>query len=69
MEDGLDMKSAIIKALKDLHTLKDGSVQCIAVDKNGETMSASMTRAATHWYMDVDMAEPTERSGIHVEAD
>jgi beta-aspartyl-peptidase (threonine type) len=69
MEDGLDMNGAITKALKDLHTLNDGSVQCIAVDKNGNTLSASMTRAATHWYMDVDMDEPTERQGKHIEAD
>ncbi|MBN1682858.1 isoaspartyl peptidase/L-asparaginase [Candidatus Bathyarchaeota archaeon] len=69
MEDGLSMEKAIIKAFKELHALKDGSCQCIAVDKNGNTISANMTRASSHFYMDIDMTEPKERQGILVEPD
>lgn len=68
MEDGLGMKEAIVKAFKELHALNDGTVQCIAVDRHGNTLSASMSSASTHFYMDIDMAQPEERLGIFVEA-
>lgn len=69
MEDGLDLKAAVIKAFKELHLLKDGNCQCIAVDKHGNTLSANMSRASSHYYMNIDMNEPEERMGILVEAD
>jgi len=69
MEDGMNMESAVVKAFKELHVLKDGNCQCIAIDKQGNTLSANMSRANSHYYMDVDMVEPEERKGILVEAD
>jgi len=67
MEDGLSLNGAVKKALKEIHALGEpGGVQCIAVDRDGNTTSASTSWESTYWYMDVDMDEPEERSGIFV---
>jgi len=67
MEEGMTLEEAVTKSFKEIFTLKEtGSMQCIALDKDGNTISASTARESTHWYMDVDMDEPEERPGIWV---
>lgn len=69
MGDGLGLRDAVTKAFREIHLLNEtGGIQCIAVDKEGNTISASTSRESTHWYMDVDMEEPEERPGIWVRA-
>jgi len=36
------------------------------MDREGNTMSASVSRESVHYYMDVDMKEFEERKGIWV---
>jgi hypothetical protein len=61
------MEEAVTKAFMEVHALNEtGTMQCIALDSKGNTISASTTRKSTHWYMDVDMEEPEERPGIWV---
>ncbi|MBM3291640.1 isoaspartyl peptidase [Candidatus Bathyarchaeota archaeon] len=67
IEDGLSLENAVVKAFKELHALNDGTCQCIAVDKEGRTLSANMSRPSSHFYMDIDMTQPEERKGIVVE--
>ena len=68
MEDGLDLNGAVVKAFKEIHDLNEtGGVNCIAIDNNGNAISASTSGDSTFWYMDVDSDEPEERPGIHVE--
>ncbi|MFB0558228.1 MAG: isoaspartyl peptidase/L-asparaginase [Candidatus Bathyarchaeia archaeon] len=70
MEDGLGLRDAVTKAFREIHALNEaGGIQCIAIDKDGNTISASTSRESTHWYMDVDMEEPEERPGIWVKAE
>ncbi len=67
MEEGMTLEEAVTKSFKEIFTLNEtGSMQCIAVDKDGNTTSASTARESTHWYMDIDMDEPEERPGIWV---
>ena len=67
MEEGMSLEEAITKSFNEIHDLKEtGTMQCIAVDRDGNTISASSARESTHWYMDVDMDEPEERPGIWV---
>ena len=69
MEEGMSLEGAVTKAFMEVHALNDtGSMQCIALDRNGNTISASTARESTHWYMDLDMEEPEERPGIWVKA-
>ena len=70
MEDGLNLEGAVTKAFKEVHSLNEtGGVQCIAIDKDGNAISASTSQESTYWYMDIDSEEPEERPGIHVEKD
>jgi len=70
MEEGMNLEEAITKSFNEILALNDpGSMQCIAVDKDGNTLSASTARESTHWYMGVDMDEPEERPGIWVKDD
>jgi beta-aspartyl-peptidase (threonine type) len=67
MENGKGVEDACIQAMKDIHALGDtGSMNCIAFDKDGNTMSASTNRESIHYYMDVDSDGPEERKGIWV---
>jgi len=67
MENGKGVEDACIQAMKDIHALGDtGSMNCIAFDKDGNTMSASTNRESIHYYMDVDSDGPEERKGILV---
>ncbi|MBS7619990.1 N(4)-(beta-N-acetylglucosaminyl)-L-asparaginase [Candidatus Bathyarchaeota archaeon] len=64
MDNGLKVKDACIKAMRDINSLKElGGMNCLAFDKHGETFSASTTRVSVHYYMDVDSDEPEERQG------
>ena len=70
LEEGMTLEEAITKSFNEIHDLNEtGSMQCIAVDRDGNTMSASSARESTHWYMNVDMEDPEERPGIWVKAD
>jgi beta-aspartyl-peptidase (threonine type) len=67
MENGISLEDACIRAMKDILTLGDyGNMNCLAFDKNGNTMSASTSRESNHFYMDVDSEEPEERWGVWV---
>lgn len=67
LEDGLGLGGAVTEALNEVNSLNEtGGVQCIAVDGEGNTISASTRGESTYWYMDVDMDEPEERPGIWV---
>jgi beta-aspartyl-peptidase (threonine type) len=69
MENGLSVKEAAFRAMKDIHELKSfGGMNCLAIDHKGNTVSAttSLDRESMHWYMDVDSKEPEKRVGITV---
>lgn len=69
MEDGLSVKEAAFRAMKDIHELKSfGGMNCIAIDTKGNTISATTNpdRESVHWYMDIDSKEPEKRIGITV---
>jgi beta-aspartyl-peptidase (threonine type) len=69
MENGLRVKEAAFRAMKDIHELKGyGGMNCIAIDHKGSTISATTNpdRESIHWYMDIDSQEPEKRIGINV---
>jgi beta-aspartyl-peptidase (threonine type) len=69
MENGLSLKEACFRGMKDIHELKTpGSMNCIAIDSKGNAMSATtrQDRKSIHWYMDIDSKVPEERIGIYV---
>jgi len=69
MEDGLSVKEAAFRAMKDIHALKSfGGMNCLAMDHKGNTTSATTSpdRESVHWYMDVDSKEAEMRKGIQV---
>ena len=69
MEDGLSVKEAAFRAMKDIHALKSfGGMNCLAMDHKGNTTSATTSpdRESVHWYMDVDSKETELRKGIQV---
>ena len=69
MEDGLSVKEAAFRAMKDIFELKSfGGMNCLAFDAKGNTDSATTSpdRESMHWYMDVDSKEPEYRTGITV---
>ncbi|MCW4014314.1 MAG: isoaspartyl peptidase/L-asparaginase [Candidatus Bathyarchaeota archaeon] len=69
MEDGLSVKEAAFRAMKDIHELKSfGGMNCIAMDAKGNTISATTNpdRESVYYYMDVDMKESEKRIGITV---
>ena len=43
-----------------------GGMNCLAFDRDGNTMSASTDGESIHIYMDVDSEGPEERMGIWV---
>lgn len=67
MERGMSVREACIKAMKDVHALREtGGISCISFDRNGNTMSASTRRESFHYYMDIDRKETEERQGVWV---
>jgi beta-aspartyl-peptidase (threonine type) len=69
MANGLSVKEAAFRAMKDIYELKSfGGMNCLVMDKNGNTISATITpdRQSTYWYMDVDCDNPEQRIGINV---
>ena len=67
MEGGMSVREACIQSMKDVHALNDtGNMNCIAFDRDGNTMSASNSRESIHFYMDIDSKEPEERKGVWV---
>jgi beta-aspartyl-peptidase (threonine type) len=66
LESGLTLRGAVRKALKDVHSLQDGTISCLAFDGEGNTMSGSMTGPSIHYFMDVDSEGPEERKGVWV---
>lgn len=66
LENGLTLRGAVRKALKDVHSLQDGTISCLVFDGEGNTMSGSMTGESIHYYMDVDSEGPEERKGVWV---
>ncbi len=69
MEDGLSVKEAAFRAMKDIHELKSyGGMNCLAMDNKGNTISATTNpdRESVYWHMDVDSKEAVLRKGIQV---
>ncbi len=69
MEDGLSVKEAAFRAMKDIHELKSfGGMNCIAIDTKGNAISATTApdRKSIYWYMDGDSKEAEKRIGIQV---
>ncbi len=67
MENGRSVEEACIQAMKDIISLNEtGGMNCLSLDKNGNTMSASTSRESIHYYMDIDSQEPEERRGVWV---
>jgi len=67
MENGRSLEEACVQAMRDIIALKDrGSMNCLALDREGNTFSASISRESIHYYMDVDSEGPEERKGIWV---
>jgi beta-aspartyl-peptidase (threonine type) len=67
LEAGMSLKDACVRAMRNVNALHDkGSMNCVAMDNKGNTMSASVNRENIHYYMDVDMKEPEERKGVWV---
>jgi beta-aspartyl-peptidase (threonine type) len=67
MENGESIREACIHAMNDINALKEtGGMSCIALDKDGNTISASTRRESIHFYMDIDSDEPEERQGVWV---
>ena len=67
MENGRSLEDACIQAMKDILSLGDyGSMNSLAFDKDGNTMSVSTSKESIHYCMDVDSQEPEQRQGIWV---
>jgi beta-aspartyl-peptidase (threonine type) len=69
MENGLTVKEAAFRAMKDIHLLKSfGGMNCIAIDHKGNTVSATTNpnKESVYWYMDLDSKKPEKRIGISV---
>jgi beta-aspartyl-peptidase (threonine type) len=67
MENGRSLQQACIQAMRDILALNDsGGMNCLALDREGNTFSASISRESIHYYMDVDSEGPEERKGIWV---
>lgn len=69
LENGLNLREASFRAMKDIHELNTpGGMNCLVMDSKGNTMSATTRaeRKSIHYYMDIDMDEPEERVGINV---
>ena len=67
MENGKTLEEACIQAMRDIISLNEtGGMNCLALDKDGNTFSASISRESIHYYMDVDSPEPEERQGVWV---
>ncbi len=69
-ENGMTLREAAVQAMVDIHTLEDtGGMNCLALDREGNTVSASTNRPSIHYYMDIDTEEPEERQGLWVGPD
>jgi beta-aspartyl-peptidase (threonine type) len=67
LESGMGLKDACARAMRNVNALHEkGGMNCIAMDRDGNTMSASVSRESVHYYMDVDMKEFEERKGVWV---
>lgn len=67
MENGMSVGEACVQAMRDIHSLGEtGGMNCIAFDRDGNTMSAATRRESIHYYMDADSEEPEERKGVWV---
>jgi len=64
LKEGLTVKEACMEAIKDICKLNEkGGVNCIAMDKNGNTWAASNRRTPIYYYMDLNMEKPEKREG------
>ena len=67
MEGGMAIRDACAKAMQDINALGDfGGMNCLVLDRDGNTMSASTSRDSIHYHMDVDSKEPELRKGVWV---
>ena len=67
MENGMSVKEACFRGMKDINELNEkGGMNCLAMDNQGNTMSASTARESIHYYMGIESSSPEERKGIWV---
>jgi beta-aspartyl-peptidase (threonine type) len=69
MEDGLSLREACFRGMKDIHELKTpGGINCLGLDTKGNTMSATtrVKRKSIYYYMDLNSKDPEKRIGINV---
>ncbi|MHA2405631.1 MAG: N(4)-(beta-N-acetylglucosaminyl)-L-asparaginase [Candidatus Hermodarchaeia archaeon] len=67
MEEGQNVQNACVKAMKNVHMLRDiGSMNCIAMDNRGNTASASTRRESIHYFMGIHSKIPEKRHGVWV---
>jgi beta-aspartyl-peptidase (threonine type) len=65
MENGRSLEEACIQAMRDIISLDEpGGMNCLALDKHGNTFSASISRESIHYYMDIDSEEAELRNGV-----
>ncbi|MEM2136808.1 MAG: N(4)-(beta-N-acetylglucosaminyl)-L-asparaginase [Candidatus Methanomethylicia archaeon] len=64
LKEGLNVKEACANAIKDINKLNErGGINCIAMDKNGNTWAASNRRVPIYYYMDIHMNKPERKEG------
>jgi beta-aspartyl-peptidase (threonine type) len=69
MENGEALREACVRAMRDVLAINEtGGMNCIALDRHGNTMSASTDWDSVHCYMDVESEAPEERRGVWVKA-
>jgi len=67
IENGRSLGEACAEAMMDIFAISPGGgMNCLAFDRDGNTMSASTDGEPIHYYMDVDSEGPEERKGIWV---
>jgi len=67
MENGMTISEACARGMKSINELHEkGDMNCLAMDIEGNTMSASTGRESIHWYMGADSKEPEKRKGIWI---
>jgi beta-aspartyl-peptidase (threonine type) len=70
MENGMTLGEAAVQAMVDIHTLEDtGGMNCLALDREGNTISASTNRPSIHYYMDTETECPILKAGVWVKPD
>lgn len=67
MENGSKLKDACVQAMKDILAINPrGEINCLALDREGNTISASTMEDSIFYYMDIDSEKPERRGGVWI---